>query len=71
MAFEHFRGWLQLTEDWFASPLGAFVDQAEQTGADLGHLPRQDKVNAMLEVGAGHGAIARLLTQYAQQVVRG
>ena len=23
-------------EDWFASPLGAFVDQAEQTGADPG-----------------------------------
>ena len=54
-------------EDWFASPLGAFVDQAEQQALTLA-LP-QDKVNAMLEVGAGTGHIARLLTQYAQQVV--
>lgn len=54
-------------EDWFASPLGAFVDQAEQQALTLA-LP-QDKVNAMLEVGAGTGHIARLLTQYAHQVV--
>jgi ubiquinone/menaquinone biosynthesis C-methylase UbiE len=53
-------------EDWFASPLGMFIDRAERQ-ALISTLPTA-KVNTILEIGAGTGHIVRWLADYAEQV---
>jgi ubiquinone/menaquinone biosynthesis C-methylase UbiE len=53
-------------EDWFRSPLGAFVDTAECQA--LTALLPDPPVGAIIEIGAGTGHMARLLTDYAQVV---
>lgn len=53
-------------EDWFTSPLGAFVDTAERQA--LATLLPDRPTQAIIEIGAGTGHIARLLSDYAQAV---
>ncbi len=54
-------------ENWFDTPLGSFVDQRELQA--LTTVLPEKKVNTVLEIGAGTGHIARLLTHYAQHVI--
>jgi ubiquinone/menaquinone biosynthesis C-methylase UbiE len=53
-------------EDWFDSPLGAFVDACELQA--LSSLLRGLSANSIIEIGAGTGHVARFLSQYAKEV---
>jgi ubiquinone/menaquinone biosynthesis C-methylase UbiE len=54
-------------EDWFDSPLGAFVDHCELQALAL--LLPDVRANTIVEIGAGTGHITRFLTRYARQVI--
>jgi ubiquinone/menaquinone biosynthesis C-methylase UbiE len=54
-------------EDWFDTPLGAFVDEKE-TQALLRALPGR-AINAVVDVGAGTGHFSRLLAKLGYDVI--
>ncbi len=53
-------------EAWFASPLGAFVDHCERRAVEC--MLRDVESGSIVEVGAGTGHVARLLTCHGSKV---
>lgn len=62
-----FAGLAASYEDWFDTPLGAFVDEKE-TQALLRALPGR-AINAVIDIGAGTGHSSRLLARLGYDVV--